>query len=338
MFEEGVKTLGKKMWHYGKNQQGTMALIVMVFLIVFLVIGMISIDIGLAIAEKSKITMAADAAAIAGAYRFEGNPNKTPQEIEALVREEAERFFYINYGLDAQNEEENAQKASHERFLVDVVVGLEEKSVSIQAVRRVDNFFARIFGIFTTDVKGQSYAQAKLEPVAAYGKVIPFGVPFASLEGEDGLWLSGGGIHMDIFDQGGEATHKWMIGPGNWGFIEPPNQSMEDAFLNGMQLTLEDEVETTVDSQPGNHMEYLTALLGRELVAPIVDFESGNKNTGKIEDAPVMGFLAIVITKIEAQGSNVEISVSIKHRIATGDFKTNKDAPHTGLVGVVLVR
>ena len=327
------------------NQQGSITLMFVIVFIFFLVIGVIAVDVGMAVVEKAKITTAADAAAIAGAYRFEtANDDLTQGDIELNVKKEAERFFYKNFGVEIDELTNEEKEKLEEQFEIVVDVSYEDKTVTVRSVRTINNFFARLFEIPNIDVHGQSFAQAALEPVSAYGNVIPFGVSYELLVNEGIIDSSTGDINFDVFDNlEGDGTDKWEIGPGNWGILDPKDltgQTWEEAFEDGMMINIDNEVDLEIDSQPGvagvNYMkDSENNMLNIELVAPIVDF---GDNQGRIRNAPIKGFLAIVITDINGDGENAVISIKFKEHIATGDFQTSQDAPDTGLSGVVLKR
>jgi hypothetical protein len=308
-----------------KNMKSTDGSILMMFWILFLfflVVGVIVVDTGMVIAEKAKITTAADAAAIAGAYEFfEYSADADEKDIEEGVREKAEEIFYKNYGADASTQ-------------VEILIHPEEKEIMVNSVRRMDNFFARIFYIPYTDVKGQAYSRAKLEPVESYGEVIPFGLSYDTLI-EREILDQHGNLRMDTFNE----KVKWSLTAGNWGFLQPPNdQNVKDAIQNGMKITIGDLLDEVfeINSAPGNYSKDIEDhALNRDLIAPIVLFSD---TPGKMTNLPVMGFMAIEITKVEETGANAKFHITIKRRIESGEIRTSSNIPDTGVYSVRLIR
>jgi hypothetical protein len=260
----------KKTVKYLKNADGSILMMFVILFIFFLVIGVIAVDIGMAVVEKSKITTAADAGALAGVYEFLNKENITDEDLRSALEKQGKKFFYQNYFGDLEDFDWDTDLAQLEdRALRDFGIrlefseediSLEEKFITLRPQRTRVSFFARVFGV--DSFQSQGYARAQAGFLSGYTGIKPFGLPLRMNGDAENKYQPGETVTLKIGDDQKKNDSSDIIyqgpGAGNWQLLRSPsNENVRDLIVYGIsdfEYTINyttDQIEGELDTATG---------------------------------------------------------------------------------------
>ena len=260
-----------------RSQQGSVITLIALTMSVLIGFTAVVVDIGLLLANRAQLVNTADAAALAGAQDLPGDVSAAKASAEA---------YAARNGRAGDN--------------VAVTVASDKLGITTTVSRRVDLFFARIFGIFSSDIG--SSAQVVLSPLSAYSGIVPFGVVkqefvfgqrYTLKEGAGGGYegnygaLALGGTGSINYRENIMNGYKNKIKIGDWLLTETGN--MSGATREGVGARIGQDLGAT--------FETVATTSPRIVVIPVIDSLPGN-GRGEVL---VVGFAAFYL---EGAGGN----------------------------------
>lgn len=213
---------------YRKNDEGAVAVLVAVMLVVLLGMAALAVDAGALYSERRQMQTAADAAVLAGVMELPASPDSAVAT--------AQQYVELNTsGADNVSFEVRSTWASN-----DTIVAVVQDS-------DMQMFFARLLGIDTTPVG--AHATAMIGSPRTYGSgLMPFGI-VANGTMSSPYGYAGGEVIPLVVDTGDQSQ-------GNWHYVdltpytEGANQT-KTVISNG-GTTEPVSIGTIIDTQPGS--------------------------------------------------------------------------------------
>lgn len=244
--------------HLFSSRKGTSSI---VFALAFtVIIGMtaLTIDVGQVVFEKSRLSSAMDSAALAGAQELIANSSNTENLVNAYVMK--------NVGTLKQ---------------VNVKVSGSDKTVEVQGVKTVENYFARIFGKDAQDIS--ALAKAKVEniksltgarPLAVVQQTFVYGQVYTLKEGA-GDGTSGNYAAIALGGTGG-STYR-------------------DNLLDGYsgKITVGDMIQTETGNISGTTETCINQLVHGCTHSPQCTYQSYNSSCSRIIFIPIVNTLEV---------------------------------------------
>jgi hypothetical protein len=357
-----------------KNQEGSILLMFVILFIFFLIVGVIAVDVGMAVVEKTKITIAADAAALAGVNGFLNRENLSDEALRMRIEKKAKEFFYKNYFSDLEDFdwdtdlEKLEEKALHDFGIrlefSEEDISLKEKSITVRPERTTGSFFARVFEVDA--INAQGYAKAQAGFLSAYQGVKPFGLPLRMDGSLENKYRPGETVTLKIGDDkknnDPEDTLYQGPGPGNWQLLRSPsNNNLRDLIVDGITdfeysinhetEEIEGELDTATGQKVGQIKQGIEALeaLCEENCGQDCSVENYHPDCPLLAVVPivdysedingrstlrVVGFATVYITGYI--DSTKAITGTFVEYTPTSNFKLSPDAPDYGSGGIML--
>jgi len=268
-----------------------------------------AVDIGLVYVEKTKLTQAMDAAALAGVLEL---PND-----ETLAKTVAAEYLQRN-------------AVSPEG--ITITTSLDKRSIQIEGIKNIKHLFAPIIGIKSSNIKG--LAQAVIGPAKSVtGGIRPFAVQIfdfaygdlVTLKEDAGDGSTGnygaialGGRGSSIFKINALYGYAGTLSVGDYIDTEPGNMA---GAANAIKNYINAEV-STYDNFPRDSIRVWTI--------PLVDTFQVN-GRGEIK---VVGFAAFYLEQIQGQSGQIEIQGRFVRFVANAEVDLN--LTDTGLYGAKL--
>ncbi|MCX7921210.1 MAG: Tad domain-containing protein [Clostridia bacterium] len=241
-----------------KSNKGTSVVFFAIVLTVILGITALTLDIGVVVLEKSRLTHAVDAATLAGAQELVANSSNTRRVVE--------EYIYKNTG--------NLKDLS-------VLVDTSNRTVEVTAVKTVDYYFAKIFNKTMQDVSAN--AKAKVEnikslkgarPLAIIQQTFVYGNLYTLKEGA-GDALSGNYAAIALGGTGGSIYRDNIL----YGY-------------NGT-ITVGDLIQTETGNISGTTETSINHLLRQCNHTPRCTYQYYNKNCATIIFIPIVNTLDV---------------------------------------------
>lgn len=277
------------------NNKGTATVVVTGAIVTILGMTALVTDIGTTIYEKQKLSNAVDAATLAGMQEI----NKDDETIINIVKQYAE----LN-GLDPSK--------------IDILINPNRKSITVNANKDVNYFFAKAIGIKKSIVENQT--EAKVSPISSYKGVRPLAIANQELQfntlytlkedsgdglsgnyGAMALGGNGAGVYRDNLLYGYPATLKI----GDIVFTETGN----------ITQATKDGIQSLMSSDPNSTYDNFDKSSKRLIVLPIVNTLDVN---GK-KPVTIVGFAAFFLEGTLGSGGQTSIVGRFVKYVASGD-------------------
>jgi hypothetical protein len=301
------------------DNKGNAAIILCIAIVVLLGFTAFVIDIGLAYAERTKLSNAVDAAALAAVLELPASSTKA----EAVAEE------YLNKnGVNPDD--------------VTIDVGDYNKSIEILGIKNVEHFFAPVIGIDSSDVSAK--AKAIIGPVKSVkGGIRPFAVEAFEYDFGDRIILKeggGDGYHGNFkaLALGGtgkptyqnNAIHGYdgTIAKGDWISTETGNmtgatKAISD-YINSEVIDVDFESNPESVSIPRDSIRLWTIPIVNTLVV-----------NGR-EEVQVVNFAQLYVEKVENNAGKTEITGRFIEYVVNGEIDPTLE--DTGVYGAKLSR
>lgn len=296
-----------KYFHYiKKDENGNILILSAVLMVALLGMVALSVDVGNLYQNRREMVNAADASALAGAQELMAT--NTASEVEAYM----ESFAISNYSCDSK--------------LIKSIANINDQSVWIEVGTTVNNYFAPIFNIDTTEVTSE--AKAVIRVVSQVEGLRPIHITdkkFKEL------------VENDVTNNNIVEFHKFRDDPGNWGWVHfEKNEGktetwkfLQEGYPKPLPIGYGKVGTSTYKeftSNTGNDTNSFGGYIKKNTifyipVSKYIENPSGNENL------EIVGFAAIMITDFEPDGpKNTRIS---------GHFLNNVllDQPPSNIIG-----
>jgi len=287
------------------DQSGNAAVIVSIAFVVLLGFVALAVDGGLLYVEYTRISRAADAAALAGAQELPDNLKAQARAVEYLQK----------------NDVDTAVPGS-----LTISFAPDNRDITVEIRKNVQLYFARALGFNESDVSGR--AVARISPVSRVSGLLPLGID------ESLLPLSAG--HQYIIKVGAPNT-------GWTGIIEYPGQSGKDdykeAAANGYDGIV--AIGETQGKAPGNATgPTIEGILERinGINETWVDYSPDSprvvlipvyRNLGDLptDGLEIVGFVSVFLEKVVGHGLENEVYVRyVNHTVSAETDDTITDS------------
>jgi hypothetical protein len=294
------------------------------------------VDYGRIAREDQKLTKALDAAVLAGVQELPDDPSGAVDY--------AEQYLSMN-GFDMTG--------------VSFSIAADNRGITGEGAKTVNNFFARVLGHDTSQVYHRS--TARIDGTSRIGTgVRPFGVVFELNEdGEpeppnpgDAIVLKVGSDEID-----GEEAATTVLGPGNFGALDLDgiqgggNSEFVDDAVNGYDgiVSIGDEIFTETGNMPNvikelekyfkdDDVTYEEARDGAETkriwIIPVVNTMDISGSSTEVE---VLGFAVFYINDIIGKNDSKSALIGRFLDVYRVEGDSDEEAPMTGLVSIALV-
>jgi|LSQX01.3.fsa_nt_gb Flp pilus assembly protein TadG len=297
-----------------KNHKGTSTVFFAIMLAVIAGFAAISVDIGIITYAKSRLSNTVDAAALAGAQELVTNVDNTRNVVTSYI-------------------DKNNSNLSDATITVDAI----NRSIEVKAKKRVNTYFAKIFGEYFKDVAAT--AKSKVEnisaisgcrPIAVVQQTFAYGQLYTLKEGASGGYsgnyaaISLGGSGAAVYESnllngyGGTIAVGDII-PTETGVIAKKTERAIDTLIS------------RCNHVPPCTYTYYNKNCDRIIFIPVVNTLQVN---GK-ENVLVLGFATFFLEGAVNSGGHTEI----KGRFITyqADGETSPDINDYGTYGIKLV-
>lgn len=299
-----------------KSQKGTSMVIFAIALALIMGCASVSVDIGMVINEKAKVSCAADAAALAGAQEL-------PADRENAVAVSKE--YLQKNGMDPSTAE--------------IKVSDDGNSIAVKAKKTVDYHFARVLGFDKGDVSAG--ATAKTAPISGISEgVRPFAIENQALVFDVQYILKEGGGSGTTGNYGGLA----LGGSGASTYLSN--------IINGYDGSL--SVGQYVSTEPGNMSgptgTGINTLIRECNHSPKCTYENYQPDCPRIvtvvvvdsldvkgrKDVKIVGFASFFLEGVDGSGKNS--TVRGRFIRMTGSGESSDTQTDFGLRGIRLVK
>lgn len=299
-----------------KSEKGTAVVIFALCMTVVLGFSALAIDVGVVVFEKSRLSNAADAAALAGA--------------QELINNKSNAYNIVNQYLE---------KNGVDPLNAEVVLFDSDTKVSVTVKKDVNYYFARILGFDKVNI--QTIGVAMCAPViGVYKGVRPFAIEQQTLDFEHTYTLKEGG------GCGSNGNYGALAFGGNGANIYVNN--IIDGY-NG-QLRVGDYVDTEPGNMSGPTLRGITDLINQCNHIPECKYNNYNPACSRIitisivetldvngrDQVKIVGFAKFFLEGVEGEGNSSIVTGKFIKTITNGDIsETQMDF---GLKGVKLIQ
>jgi len=310
--------------HILKSEKGASSII---FALAFtFIIGMaaITIDIGQAMFEKSRLSTAVDSAALAGAQELISNSDNAVYMAESYIQK--------NLGAIKQ---------------VEVKVTGSEKTVEVKGVKTVNHFFARIFGIIEQDITavakartGNIKSMSGVKPFAQFDQELIFGQQYtlkvSAGEGEVG--------NFNAISLGGTGTSSFLenLKNGYPGKINIYHGDEKDIIWTEPGVTVPPKLDDLINEMVSgcNHsppctIDYYNPDCPRIITIPIVVL-AGEALNGR-SPLKVVGFATFFLEACKFKGQYTDVTGRFMKYNVQGEI-SGEFAEDYGTYGIQLIK
>lgn len=300
----------KKALKIKNNEQGSVAILVMLMMVVLLASTGAVIDVGLVLVNRTKLSNAMDYAALAGAQELPDNTS----DAEAVAMD-----YLIENGVNPSD--------------VVITIAPNGKELTITGNRPVEYSFLTIVGLDGTTVSAQS--KVILGAVSSIkGGLRPYAV-------EDFPYTYGAEVVLK--EGAGDGYH------GNYGIVALGGTGASNYEYNAFYgYTGEVKIGDEINTEPGNKTSVSNQL--KTYINSIADtFENHTRNSDRLWTIPlvdslevngrgtvvVTGFAQVYVEDIQKKSGKIEIKARFIKFVVNGDIDTT--VVDHGTYGVKLV-
>jgi hypothetical protein len=269
------------------DQKGSALVLAAAMMAVFLGFTALVVDVGTMILEKSRLQNACDAAALAAA-----------RELPTVALAEQKANQYLEYNGVVPEE-------AHVSFDPGGV------RVTVEASRRVDYTFARVFGLTNGEVSAR--ASAVFGGVSGISGVVPFGIPDQTLVyGQEYRLKAGsqdkygpgnyGALALELrgassYENNLKYGYRGIVKVGKWVMTEPGN----------MSGPTEEGINYRLNSCPHNPKCTIDHYYPDCPMVMIVPIFNPTPLHGR-DEVQIVGFAAFLLKGVEGRGKESEVS------------------------------
>ncbi|MBP2663706.1 MAG: Protein of unknown function rane [Firmicutes bacterium] len=261
-----------------KEERGSIVLISVFSLIMLLGLSALVIDGGILYLNRAELSNLADAAVLAGVRDLPGDIGAAQASATSYARANGQPDDKLN------------------------IVVVDNKYMTINAVRSVELFFAKLFGYNSVDVQAQ--AAAGIKPVRGAGNIVPWGVEWNDFRYGDSYCLkegggsgySGnygalalGGSGAKVYEKNIMEGYKETIRVGDWISTEPGN--MSGKTQNGVEYRISQDPQATFATVEEDSK--------RIVIVPVIESMEVNGRS----DVKVAGFAAFFLEGCGGSGN-----------------------------------
>ncbi len=294
-----------------REEKGSAMVVMVLSIAVMMGFAALVIDIGNLYLNRIRLVNMADAAALAGVQDLPNSPE--------LAVNNAYRYAAQN-GMNSD--------------IVGVSISTNNTVVTVNVTRTVPFFFAKIFGMISTDVAAR--AVAGIKPITGVSDVVPFGVVKQEFiygqtytlkdgagSGYDGNYgaLALGGNGANIYRGNIENGYSGQLRIGDWVYTEPGN-------ISGATST---GVEYRISLDPTATFATVQAGSPRILIVPIIDSLIVNGRS----EVQIVGFAAFFLEGVGGEGNKNYVTGRFLEMVVLGD--TGSGDTSYGLYGCSLI-
>ncbi|HYF94086.1 MAG TPA: Tad domain-containing protein [Symbiobacteriaceae bacterium] len=298
-----------------ESERGSVAIIVAGAMVAIAGLTAMGTDVGRLMVEKQRLSVTADAAALAGVTKLPGDPEGA---------------------VDALNTYLNKNGINPNTAVVQV--SADQRQISVSLSRQVDMTFARVIGIPQSPV--QAGAAARIAPISGVHGAVPLGVPRAA-------WNVGERVYLKLDADAG------TISPGNYQALalgKSGASAYEANLMNGYQSWI--RADDWVDTETGNMAGPTIRAINHRISAdPAAVWDTATRQSPRLVLVPVLedfnvngrgqvhviGFATFFLENAFENGSNRgEIVGRFVKMIAEGE--STGTAPDLGLYSIKLVQ
>lgn len=295
-----------------KGEEGSTLVLVAVGMSMLMGVAALITDVGLVYLEKAKLTNALDAAVLAGVQELPSKP--------AVARDIALNYAALN-GADTNT--------------VEVIVGADNRSLTVKGKQTVNLFFAKLLGFNTREVAASS--KGVIGAVQGMTGVVPLSIQEQPLIiGQEYVLKTGTGdtgwFGPVALGGNGASVYLLNLEQGYNGYLKVGDSILTEP--GNMSGPTEQGIEFRINQDP--HYPKCTPTdyrrsCPRVIYLPVVSPPDGGKSTVTIK-----GFAAFLVTDAEiGQGNESIVRGYFLNEVAPGDIDPN--AAGYGLNGVKLV-
>lgn len=295
------------------NQRGAVHILMAFLLTAMLGAAALVIDVGVAAADKTRLSNGLDAAALAGCQELPASPSKARQVVS--------EYLTAN-GIDPD----------------DVVVAITDsnRQIVLTGSRTVNNSFAALLGVPTTTVHGSAAARVG-SAISATGGIRPLAIADQPLVY---------GQTVVLKEEGGDGSN------GNYGAVSFDSSYgaavFRDYLLNGYNGTI--KVGDIIETEPGNMASSISTVNEVINMDPGARFDDFDRNSPRAWTIPVLrgwdvsgrdevevvGFAEFFIEDIDKVNGQAEITGKFIRFTTNGEIgETQTDY---GVYGVKMIQ
>lgn len=276
----------------------------------------LAIDVGISMNEKSRLSNAVDAAALAGAQELIVNAGNAVEVVGQYLEKN---------GVDPQR--------------ADIVIFDSNTKISVTAKKEMNYLFARVLGFKKADVKCTGVAECApisevysgIRPFAIEQQVLDFGVTYVLKEG-GGSGTNGNYGALALGDNGGDNYQVNIV----------------DGYNGHMKVG--DLISTEPGNMSGPTMQGITALIDKCHHTPECTYDSFKPDCPKLitvimvdslsvsgrKQVTVIGFAKFFLEGVQGQGKDSIVTGRFVRMVDAG--KVNETQADFGLKGVRLIQ
>lgn len=257
-------------------------------------------DLGLIYVQRTRLTNAADAAALAGVQELPGAPG----EAEFVARE-----YAVKNGVDPGE--------------LEIGVAADNRSLTVRPRRNVKLLFARVLGIYDQDVEAS--ATASVAALSGAAGTAPFSIQEQQLEyGWEYVLKVGGGdgetgwfrvLDLDGDRGGGADEYEQYVKYGYQGMIRVGDViPVETGNMSGKTSK---GVQYRIDlCEDGCTFENFKRDCSRVIIVPVVKRLGGK---GADQSVEIRGFAAFFLEGVKGQGNDSEVTGRFVRTVYPGE-------------------
>ncbi|MEW1809504.1 Tad domain-containing protein [Pseudarthrobacter phenanthrenivorans] len=286
-----------------RPEQGAVSVIVAIILVALLGFAALAVDVSMMYAERTQLRNGADAAALAIAQKCAKDSSDSNCSTSAPV---ASSLANSNANDGISNIKSIAFATSNGP--VTVTVGSQETG---HAPNQVSLFFARIFGINTTEVNASS--KAAWGTPAKGPAILPLAIAYCKLD----IPVGGSTGVVQVLDQQTPACNNKL--PGGFGWITTTGTSCSVTMTAGQS----NDSGIWFDSDPGASapstcsLNHFNQMNDQTVLLPLFDLATG---TGTAVKYYVKGFAAFHVTGYHFASYNWSTGGNIQNKTIRGYF------------------
>lgn len=300
-----------------RQQRGSIAVLTALAFTAMVGCAALAVDAGYLYLTRARLATIADAAALAGVQEL-------PVNTDAAVAAAAEY----------------AQLNGRETDTVIPAVSDSDTTLTVNARRTVDLFFARIFGLNSAEVSAA--ATARVIPLSGAEHVVPFGVvkqnfvygTTYNLKLGSGTGYNGNFGALALGDQTGASNYEDNIKYGYAGKLQISDWQplIVDTETGNMSGPTSRGVNYRLELRPTENFDTATKDSPRIIVVPVIDSLEGNGR----HEVQVVGFAAFFLEGVAGSGSENYVYGKFMHAVVSGD--TSSSVGEYGVYGARLIR
>lgn len=248
----------KKYFYLLNSKKGTSVVFFAIILTAITGFAAFTIDVGLLVFEKAKLSSGIDAAALAGAQELVANPTNAENITNTYIQK--------NVGSLKQT---------------DILIDSSNRTISVTGYKDISTYFAKVLGLRTMEIKAS--AKVKVENLSSLKGSRPLAIVQQTF------------VYGDLYtlkEGAGDGTS------GNYSAIAlgcSGSSTYLDNLLHGYGSTINvnDEIPTETGNMSGNTEKGINELINGCTHTPPCTYQSYNRNCSRIIFIPIVNTLDV---------------------------------------------